>query len=456
MIPVEGWKEILGIEARMLAEPGANILRLFEIAKLDPKTDFRGEDWRYVKFDHLDLTGCDFSHTRLYGAKFAGSRVEEANFCGSDVEVTNLHRATDWRKAKLDEDQRVILELKGLRRGKGQVSAEEAARIRIAKKLTEPEWVSLIKAAKSFAIAEQLYEMMASEENGRFSRSKYALTSLLTKAENPEHVRLVTNKFHELNVDFDIYAVNTLISKATSQSEALEIYNTFADKMNYDVITFNALLSKFNRAEDAREILEIMDRRGILPNTNLLQMLLRRTSNLTEALHIYRKIERPRTNDMNVVFFHSGPKDLQAGGVAAGLLEDGPPTNAKSYNILIHQAGTVQTGWELVDRMKREGLAPDRYTAFNMLSLVREHEVDTAFGILSRCVREGIDIDLWDVVRLVTRIISDASGEPQSIIVREEKAGATWLDVLILLARRFASAAVAQEFSRAVSGLQSE
>jgi hypothetical protein len=451
MIPVDDWSEILSLEAKMLAEPQANILRLFEIGRLDPKSDFQGGDWRYVKFDNLDLTSCDFSHTRLYGAKFTGSRVAGTNFRGSDVEVTNLDRALDWREAELDEDQMVILELKSLRRGKGQVSPEQAEKIKKVKKLTEPEWVSLIMAAKSFAMAEQLYDMMASEENGKLSRSKYALTSLLVKANTPYEVKIVTDRFHNLDVPFDIYAVNTLISKAFSKSEAINIYKNFDGKVNYDQITFNALLTRFDDLKGAEEIFEAMSAKGFRPDTGLLHLLLKRSSDLEEALVVYRRIERPRTTDMNMVFAHAWPEDLQDGGEVAGLLESGPPRNAITFNILIRRAGTLHRGWHLVDRMKREGFSPDRYTAFNMLSLLREHEVDAAFGVLSRCLREGIDIDLWDVVRLVTRIISDTSGEPQRIIVREEEAGASWSDILVIFAHRFANAAIAQEFSRAVS-----
>jgi hypothetical protein len=451
MIPVEGWNEIKFIEARMLAEREANILRLFEIAKLDPKTDFRGEDWRYVRFDGLDLTGCDFSHARLYHARFTGARVSGANFRGSDVEVTNLDRALDWREAELDEDQRAILELKSIRHEGGAMSAERAERIRKAKKLTEREWVALIKAAKSFAIAEQVYDMMAAEDRGKLAGSKYALTSLLDKAETRKHVEYVASKFAELNVPLDPYAVNTFISKASTEAEARDIFNKHVDKMEPDIYTFNSLLSKIETFQGAQDVIEMMGRKGLRPDHISLHPFIRKAATLEEALDIYRRLEEPRTADMNMVLYHAEPEDFRGGGAAAELLRSGPAADTITFNILIRHAGTVEAGWNVVQRMKNAGFPPDQYTVFNMLSLVAEHDVDEAFSILSRCLREGVDINRWDVVRLVMRIISDETGEPQRIIAREEEKVASWAEMLALFADKFASAAISEEFLRAVS-----
>lgn len=450
MIPVANWDRILRLERAMRAGPAKNILELFRTAGLDPRRDFRGGDWRFICFDGLDLRGLDFSNARLFRARFVMSDVTGANFIGSDVEVTNLHRATGWRSAMLDEDQQAILELKHLRQHPDELGEESLKSLRRVKPLEEPEWVRLIKAAKSFQIAEQIYDLMA-VLGQNYARSKYALTTLLDKAENKRQARQILDRFDTLEVPIDSYVVNTAISKASDESEARAWFQKYKTQFAPDIYTYSALLGKIDTFESAQGILDEMRENGFTPSNVSLNPFLWKAATFEDALEIYKQVKRPRTPDMNALLYHVQDAHWSPGGAVERLFAEGPPPDAGTFNILVHQSGALERAWEIVARMKEAGFRPDKFTLFNLLSRFGQGDVDDAVAVIARMCREGVDVQHWDTVRFLLRTLSDTVGKGHRIMLEMEAQAAPWGEVLIALASEFADASLAAELEQALA-----
>lgn len=451
MIPVANWDRIVRLEEALRSGGSKNILELFEAAGLDPRRDFHGQDWRFVRFNGLDLRGFDFSRTRLYGAQFAKAQVAGAVFLGSDVEVTNLHRAADWRSAELDDDQRAILELKSVTKNHEALDAGALRALRSMKQLGEAEWVQLIKAAKSFHIAEQVYELMA-PLGPNYEKNKYALTSLLGKSQTQSQLESVLNKFEVLGVPIDRYVPNTVISRSRNEQEARAWLAKYRTDFPPDAYMFNAVLSKIDTIEAAQDVLADMRRCGIVPDHVSLNPFIWKASTFEEALGIYDQLERPRTADMNAVLHHVEARHWGPGGAVEALLARGRRPNAVTFNILVHQSDTLERAWGLIAQMKDAGFRPDKFTLFNLLTRFEEGEVDEAVAVIARLSREGVDVAQWDTVRFLLRTIAGREGEGHRIVLAKEAEGGSWSEVLVALGHAFAAPALAADLDRALAG----
>lgn len=100
--------------ARIAGADRLNVMKLIEVAGLDPATDFRFENWSGISFAGLDLGGFDFTGARLHGCNFKGARIGGARFDQAEMgrvihrpgrdphlpaemtEIANLEQAADW------------------------------------------------------------------------------------------------------------------------------------------------------------------------------------------------------------------------------------------------------------------------------------------------------------------------------------------------------------------------
>lgn len=100
--------------AKIAGPDRLNVMKLIEVAGLDPATDFRFENWSGISFASLDLSGFDFTGARLHGCNFKGARIAGARFDQAELgrvihregrdphlpaemtEIADLEQAADW------------------------------------------------------------------------------------------------------------------------------------------------------------------------------------------------------------------------------------------------------------------------------------------------------------------------------------------------------------------------
>ncbi|MEM9355830.1 MAG: SUMF1/EgtB/PvdO family nonheme iron enzyme [Pseudomonadota bacterium] len=73
----------IALVASASADDRLDVMKLFELAGLDPLSDFRFENWSGVSFRNQDLRECDFTGARLHGCDFTGAELTTAY--GDDV-----------------------------------------------------------------------------------------------------------------------------------------------------------------------------------------------------------------------------------------------------------------------------------------------------------------------------------------------------------------------------------
>ena len=435
MIPVKNWPEIKALESQMRAADNANILDLFKIASLDPRYDFRCQDWRFVKFDELDLRGCDFERSRVYGATFAGAQVAEAKFRGSDVQVTRFYLAPDWELADLSDDQRSIIRMQSLA-ASGKLDRESFEEMPGWKLIDEPQWVRLIKSAADFERAHEIYKMMSKVEMGN---SKYAITTLLDKAANSSQVRIAKNYFIDFNITLDSFAVSALISKANSEKEAREIFERYKNKCEHTQYLFNSLISKCSFLEAAEDIFSMMEKEGIKVDEIALNPFIWKAQNFTSAMWIYKKLSNPRTADLNALLSHAKWHQYFQTKEVQSLLTNGPVPDLRTFNIIIGTCDNLSDGLSVIKLMKSRDHNPDKFTLFATLSLISNGDIDRGFDLLVQFIGEGVSIEDQDVVRVMVRICENTSGKAGRLLAEFWESDDCWYKALIALSENFAS-----------------
>lgn len=463
MTSVPNWEKIAEKEHQMRAHADANILELFAIAELDPKRHFRGNDWRFIKFDGLDLRGCDMSHTRLFGASWSNTLVAGVKFAGSDVETTKLYKAADWKEAELTEEQREKIEILHLKSNKPSLSDIRSLAER--GKIEEKQWTWMIKAADDFVAAHDIYRIMVDLGLGD---NKYAVTTLLDKADNSDSVDLVRSYISEYGVEIDSYAVATLISKAQSEDEAVDLFRKYVktDEFGQGVeptqYVFNSLISKFDFFEKAEPYIELMKRNGVKIDAFTINPIIWKARTFTGARWLYDLIPEPRTMDMNAVLSHAKWQDFEKGDrPALNLLQSGPDPDLNTCNIIIGKCNTYPDGYSVYKLFKDRGLfddrktRPDRYTAYALLGLISERDewgVDRAFSLLIEFVTEFRSFDIIedpDVARKLERIIGLRVNRIKYRSDAPEGHLESGRDYLLRLAAAFANKRVMENFEEA-------
>jgi hypothetical protein len=457
------WTEIRLLKEQMRKAENPTIFDLFEIAGLDPKCHFRGHDWRFVKFDGLDLTGLDLRDARLFGSTFKGASVAETNFLGSDVEYTRLDLAHDWKKAVLSEAQRELIGLKSLINANNKHHAEKlpsiesiSAYLSKGGEINEPSWVSLIKAAETFDEAHGYYRLMVDQNIGN---NKFALTSLLDKSETPGQVEIVTNYLKKFSVQVDSHLVATLISKAESEFQARQTFDEYRDKVERTHFIYNALIAKIEFYERASDIFEDMERDKIYPDAVTLNPLIWKAESFEGAYWIYKKIKDPRTADLNAVLSKADWSHFMRTVEALELFENGPKPETQTFNIIIGVCKKLDDAMSVKELMDTTNFKPDIYTAFALLSVIlKSYELSTkpefyinkGFGILVNFLNQGINVIVNDVLKKMMQIIENAKPVQRSELERYASSKASPAEALVALAENHASAGLAQTFKEAL------
>ena len=451
MITIPNWQVIESLEKKMREEEGASVLRLFEISGLDPDRHFRGNDWRYVPFDGLDLRGYDFRNCRLFGASWAGSRVSGAKFEDSDVEITRLDKAVDWREASLTDAQRDVLEVKSLL--SGNPTPDAIRNFSNKKAISEGQWVTLIKSAPSFEAAHSYYQLMA--EHG-FGDSKYALTTLLDQAKTSAQVAISKNLLSQKRVSVDSHLVATLISKVQSENEAREIFEREKNNIERTIFVYNALLSKIDYVEKAEDIFNMMREDGVKIDHIGLNPFIWKAATFAGAKWLYDKISSPRTADLNAVLSHVKWSDGDISKkLGLEMLRDGPKPDARTFNVIISACTNYSDALSVLKLMQQYGHQPDIYTACSLLTLIPRESVeaiDRCFHLLTKLLEGGAKSAV-ESQEVVTRVMQLIGAQPEEAVAEHADGGKAVYkrrNLLIELATKYASASIASEFKKRI------
>lgn len=97
--------------ASLVGADRLDVMRLIDIAELDPASDFRFENWSGVDFSHVDLSRFDFTGARLHGCAFRDANLAQSdggNFKRTKPGIGPQERATYLTRFDQAELGRVI------------------------------------------------------------------------------------------------------------------------------------------------------------------------------------------------------------------------------------------------------------------------------------------------------------------------------------------------------------
>jgi hypothetical protein len=161
---------------------GNGFVDRFKALGLDPKKDFAGGDWRNCDFSRSDLTDADFRNSRLFFADFKHAWIDGADFRGAgDVHTAKIHLSYNWRDAKLDDYQVILIEAQ-IAKMRDYLESQPLRR----ESMNDKDWFFAIKACPSFSEAALILEQM---EAAGHRLSPYAYSYVLDRAKR-DHRRL--------------------------------------------------------------------------------------------------------------------------------------------------------------------------------------------------------------------------------------------------------------------------
>ncbi len=344
---------------------GLGTIELIRSLGIDPLTDLRGADWRGTNFAGCDLKGVDFSHCRLSNCDFTRADVAGAIFYGADLYKSTIHRALNLPSAYMSDEQSQYLEV-CRKYDAGNENDEQ----------------------RVFQINRSIYGAP------NFQSAVAHFNSILSRGFQP-----------------DQYSASMLISRAKNVREAWEAFRKAeAAKCPLDNVVFIELASKMQNVTQVREVIEMMQSRGLLPGNHIYNTLLARTKTHSDSHTVLSEMKDAEIKADNVTFtilmrredFH-GRKALFQQLVNAGL----HPT-ATELNILMQGANSEDEADEVMEIANQFDISRNSKT----YALLAPHKLRTsAFeGLIEDMAEDDLcrDIDFYKMAFARTRTFGDA------------------------------------------------
>jgi pentatricopeptide repeat protein len=240
---------------------GRSVLQLLEAVNLQPRTDLRGGDWRYISFNALNVDDHDFRDCRLFGATFLHASVANAHFRGADSATpirgnTGLFAARNWNDADLDDHQRLALRYRAHLQ-EPQKEPLPVAEFIEAGLLNDRNYLDFMRKSDDYDAARKIYDLM--KEQG-VAPNQYAITELIVLARNDDPV--IKGLYQEALLDrvpIDDVLLNAMADCFADDRNARSLRALFrANNLPVGEFYFNILIKRARGQADAEDILAEM------------------------------------------------------------------------------------------------------------------------------------------------------------------------------------------------------
>ncbi|KTE29504.1 pentapeptide repeat-containing protein [Sphingopyxis sp. HXXIV] len=442
-----------------MEQQGASILDLMTAACLDPRKDFRGGKWTYVKFDGLNLDEFNFRETRLFGATFRNTSVKNSQFQGAEGAIpTNgkprgLFLARNWREADLDDYQRLALLQCAYRQAPDREPLPVAAFVRSGL-ITASNYLEFMRRSHDYEVAREIYENM--QKNG-VAANKYAITELIQLAERQDIlIDLLYAEAVNQGVEIDSILLNTMADSYSNNSLAQEVIIKFSRHgLHADEFYYNIMIKKAVDRPSAESYLNQMREAGIDPSNVTINSLMMKSPNWSarkDFIEQMKTMKLPvRVEDVNNLLSAATSK-MEIRESLDLFRKLSIPMDIATHNIRIHKRKSFHDALAVVKEAIAEGQKPDVFTQTALMRRAESiAEVCEAMALLRPF--PGIDIFNDKTIARLMRLSPDWQWSATRV-QGMEMSGASPRERAKALIVHWIDENVREETVRAIFGLQ--